>query len=197
MKDWLPIVVSLASLGIALFTLYRVELRGPSVKFKWLRAPAKWDASGGFFVDEYRSDGQGGRIPVNQKCRVQASGYFEAIIENFGPRTGVLYGTTLVLQNLPEAFDVIFAAYETNPITIDGRTTIALVPVVTLDIVTKDATEALAAFNGLSDLDIRAEYQASRSFGRMLKDHDAISASKQPIIEAVEAWVKKSASSSS
>ncbi len=183
-KDWLPIAVSAVSLLVALVTLYRVELRGPSVKLKWVEAPHHWNLDAGWF--------QADDSPTGEWCRLQVTGTFGAIVENFGSRSGVAFGISVTVQGMPTDFNVITGGFETKPLTIDGKSTIALEPYVTLESVVAVAADALVLFHRSDrDLLVTIQYQASRPWGRIVADSHTIPVRSGLLINPVEEWVKE------
>ncbi len=183
-------MISLISVVIALFTLYRVELRGPSVKFQWLQAPAKWHLKSGWIVEKYVTNEEGDSHPVLDKQRLQLWGKFEAIIENFGSRTGVLYEIVISVAPLPKEFTFSVVDYETKPIAVAGKSTIPLVPSITFQAVVESPAHAKRICEELEGTTVTCEYRASRPLGRRVRDREAISVSRRLLMEATRAWAE-------
>jgi hypothetical protein len=182
------LIISGLSLLIALLALYRVELRGPSVRLRLLEV-SKWSLSALWL--NYITDEEGRSFPDRTKaCRLQVSARFSLIIENTGSRTGALYGVTAIFKGLPDGFDILPKRFEDTH-TIDGKSTVALGPEVTLDRSFDTATEALAIYRKIGpDPTVRFEYQASRPLGRIARNSDEIAISRQALIGPVDAWAK-------
>jgi len=178
------LAISALSLLVALAALYRADLRGPRVTVKLLEAPTKWDVQGGSYLTER----DGGNA---KSWRVQASTPVPLLVENTGPRSGVVHGLRLELENPEKSFEIIGAIPETT-FTISGKESRTLLASITLEKVVNDLAHIVSLYKSLPpDLHLRALSRANGPpFGQIKNASDQINVSTKPLIDPVAKWVK-------
>jgi hypothetical protein len=184
------LIISGLSLLIALVTLYRAELRGPSVKLRVLEAPRGSSAVAGW--SKHTTDEEGDSFPnPKEPLQLTVSGTLSMMVENTGTQAGVLSGLTLTTRNLPSAFAVTGYGGGLGTRTVDGKSNAAFLIGVALNTVVDNAAQALDTFQKLPDkLILRVEYRSSRPWGRIVKNHAEASVAKRLFMERVAAWAK-------
>ncbi len=115
--------IAVASLVISGIALYRADLRGPKLSLTFLQEPAQWH------TQAYRY-GPGGALmqlntekpPRDATLRLQISSTIPLVVQNDGPRSGVIHGLEFSLVHLPTLFELMASMPNSPPtITVDGK----------------------------------------------------------------------------
>ncbi len=195
--SWQQWLVWAVPLVVSLFTLYRVELRGPKLTLDLLDAPTRWAVQGwryeGNVVYQIRS---GDELPSEDTIlKIQISGNVTASIRNDGPRSGVLWDLSFRVDNPPTLFT--FWANnmlpEAEPLPVKGKETRGFAPQLIFEVDQVQGATILRELQRSSeDLKLVASYKANRGpFGRPRAAPQATTTlSRKAVIEAITKWPK-------
>lgn len=179
----IALIISGLSLLVALTALYRAELRGPNLKLVILQSPTSWQPHW-----QWKSPTQG-----RWELYVSFSGWLAVVVENSGPRSGVIFDPRYRVEPVPEPFKAeVLISLEGLTQTVAGKASESISCQIMFSRENVTIAEALRAFvpDG-PDFQATIIYKANRApFGRIRSGNASQTVSRKPLSDCVKEWAR-------